>query len=412
MLSGIRMDKRQLLALCVCTGIVIFSGSTTVDLFPVYALQLGSDAGTAGLLVSVAFLGVTLGNITGGWLCDRFGRQKPFLLLSCVAWIPTLLAMTQATDIRWLIVLTGISWFPGGIALAALNIITGLSTTAGDSSGEVKVEGDRGKVFGWTAVASGVGGLVAGVVAGRVADRWGFPTLFVVMAATVGVMLAIALTIEDKRTGQSESHRPTERSAPPAAQSVSFVLILFLIAHLLWRLSQSIGGLGTPLAMTNLGFDATAVSNTFAISAAITLPLPLVMGWMSDKAGRKRFLIGCYAISSLGLFLLAPAEVLWQFWLANCLMAIAASANGVGQAYVADLTPPEAMGRSMSLFSTAGLAAGILGSGGAGYLMQSFGLTATLLFGACLPLLSIGIVLLIRKPAAVMAVVIVPQAEG
>src|SRR3954454_2006338 len=125
MLSGIRMDKRQLLALCVGVGIIIFSGSITVDLFPVYALRLGSDTGTAGLLVSVAFLGVTLGNITSGWLCDRFGRQKPLLLISCMAWIPIFLVMTQVTEMRWLIVLTGLCWFPGGMALGALNIITG-----------------------------------------------------------------------------------------------------------------------------------------------------------------------------------------------------------------------------------------------------------------------------------------------
>ena len=59
------------------------------------------------------------------------------------------------------------------------------------------------------------------------------------------------------------------------------------------------------------------------------------------------------------------------------------------------------MGRSISLFNTISMFAGILGLGGAGYLIQTIGINPTLLLGTCLPLVAIGLLLRLRKPALV-----------
>jgi MFS family permease len=151
--------------------------------------------------------------------------------------------------------------------------------------------------------------------------------------------------------------------------------------------------------MAQLGFSAADVSSSIAVSAATTLPLPLFLGWLSDRVGRKRCLIVCNGLGVLGLLLLIPALWLWQFWLAASLLGIAEKSNSVAQAYAADLTPAHAMGRGMSLFHSTSLFAGIFGMGGAGYMMQTIGLNPTFLFGACLSLFAIGILLFLRRPA-------------
>jgi MFS transporter, DHA1 family, multidrug resistance protein len=392
MFSAISMNKRQLLLLCLCLGLIPFQAALTVRLLPVYAVRLGADPATTGLFVAFAFLAVTLGNITGGWLSDWIGLRKPILLISCLVWIPADLLLTQATDIQRLILLIGLVWFPGGIAIAMLTIIAALST----------VEGERGKVFGLLALASGGGTLLAGLVGGPIAERWGFPVLFVVMAAATTVLLVIALFIQDHRTQPKVAQPHTQDGAPAGEQlGIGRLLKLLLVAHLLVRLGQFIGGLGSPLAMTRLGFDATAVSSTIAVSAAITLPLPLLLGWLSDKAGRKGFLVVTYGLCALGVLLLIPALWLWQFWLSASLLAIVQSANGVAQAFVADLAPPQAMGRGIALFNTTSMFAGILGLSGAGYMIQTIGLSPTLLLGACLPLVAIALLLHLRQPAPV-----------
>jgi MFS family permease len=392
---GISMNKRQLLALCLCTAVVTFNGTITVGLEPVYAVHLGADPATTGIFVALAFLTVTLGNICGGWLSDRLGRRKPLLLMSCAIWSVTALLMTQAVDMRGLILTTALFWFPGGIALAMVNIIAGLST----------IQSGRGKVFGWIAVASGGGGLLAGAVGGPVADRWGFAWLFVVMGGTVLLMLAIALMIEDKPTPPVASTKASLDGSPASRQpSIGRLLIFLLAAQLLVRLGQLIAGLGSPLVMTRLGFDAAEVSSAIAVSAAVTLPLPLILGWLSDGAGRKRFLLLGYGACAIGLLTLVSAAWLWQFWLSASLIAIAQSSNGVAQALVADLVPPQAMGRGMSLFSTANLVAGIVGTGGGGYLLQTLGMGPGLLLAILLPVTGMLLVLLIPRPVPIVQV--------
>lgn len=386
------MDKRQRLLLCLCLGLISFEGALTVRLQPVYAVRLGADPAVTGLFVAFAFLTVTLGNISGGWLSDKIGRRKPLLLISYAVWIPAALLLTQATTMPRLIVLTGVLWFPGGIAIAMLSTIAALSTVADE----------RGKVFGLITLASGLGSLLAGLVGGPIAEWWGFPILFVVMAAVAAFMLVIAIFIQDKSAPGKEAQMSTQNDAPadkPA--TISGLLKLLLCAHLLVRLGQFIGGLGSPLVMTKLGFDATAVSSTIAVSAAITLPLPLLLGWLSDRAGRKRFLIVGYGLCALGVLLLVPAGWLWQFWLSASLIAITEATNGVAQAFVADLAPPQAIGRGIALFNTTSLFSGILGLSGAGYLIQTIGINPTLLLGTCLPLVAIGLLLGLRKPASV-----------
>jgi MFS family permease len=392
MFSSIRMNKRQLLALCLCLVIVAFQATVTIKLLPIYSVQMGADPTTTGLLVAFAFLAVTVGNICGGWLSDWLHVRKPILLISITLWIPAALSMTQATTIPWLILTTGLLWLPGGLVLAMISIITALST----------VKEERGKVFGLQALASGIGGLLAGALGGIVAERWGFPRLFVVMAATSMLMLLIAIFIQDGPLSY-EGAQPQTGDGKPVGEKVSLgqLVPLLLAAHLLIRLGLLVGDLGAPLAMTQLGFTAAAVSSAVAVSAAVTLPLPLILGWLSDKAGRKRLLLLCYGIGALALLVLASSTWIWHFWLSASLMAISNAGNGVTQAFVADLAPPQAIGRSMSLFHSTSLFAGIIGLSGGGYMMQSLGISSALLLSVCLPVMAMTLLLRIRAPGPV-----------
>lgn len=402
MFSSIRMDKRQLLALCLCGVMINFQGTITIKLLPVYAVQLGADPSTTGLLVAFAFLAVTVGSICGGWLSDWLRVRKPILLISVAVWIPAALLMTQATTIPWLILTTGILWLPGGITLAMISIITALSA----------VKDERGQVFGVQALAAGIGGLLAGALGGVIAERWGFPLLFAVMAALNALMLLISLFIQDSPLPGADSQPKTDDGRPVGAKvSLGQMIPLLLAAHLLVRLSLLAGDLGVPLAMTHLGFTAAAVSSAVAVSAAVTLPLPLLLGWLSDKAGRKRLLFLCYGIGALGLLLLASSTWIWHFWLATSLMAMGGAGNGVAQAFVADLAPPQAIGRNMSLFQSTSLFAGIIGLSGGGYLMQSLGISSALLLSVCLPVMAIALLLRIRAPGPVPSPATVAQAE-
>lgn len=378
------MNRRQLLAICICFGIVVFEATTTVGLMPVYVVRLGADSAITGAFLAFQFFTVSISNIAGGWLSDRFGQRKRMLLISFLLWIPLALLMTQATTVAEVILTTGLLWLPGGVAVAILNIITGLSATASE----------RGRVFGWISLSGGIGGLIAGLISGPIAEAWGFPAVFVILAVGAGVMFLVALSIQDAPAA------PKIDSHLPAVQvGVGSLVYLLLAANLFARLGLFTSDLGRPLAMTGLGLDAAAVSSAIAFSSAVTLPLPLLMGRLSDRLGRKRLLIACYGVGSLGVLLLSVATATWHFWLSAALAAVINTTNGLGQAYVADLAHPEALGRSMSMLSTSTFLAGIIGLGGAGYIMQTVGINPTVVLGACLPVIGIGLMLQLRPKA-------------
>jgi MFS family permease len=322
--------------------------------------------------------------VGGGWLSDRLGSRKGLLLFSAAALIPASLLMTQATDVAELTITTSITWFFVGIAHAMVNVLTGLNAAPEE----------RGKVFGLIAMAVRLGALIAGLSSGWIVDRWGFHTLFVVLAGMAGLVLLVALFVEDKHMA-----RPTpQKSAAPAEHNFGTLFYLLLLANLVANLTLFVGNLGRPLTMTRLGFDAAAISSGIAVSAAVLMPFPLLVGWLSDKLGRGRFLTLCYLAGSAGILILIPAESLWHFWLSTSVTGMISISAGVAQAYVADLVPAKAMGQGMSLLNTTVWLAGTLGFGGAGLVIQALGMNTTLLLAAFLPLIAAALLTRLRQP--------------
>ena len=175
---------------------------------------------------------------------------------------------------------------------------------------------------------------------------------------------------------------------------------MLLLVQLFARIGPTVSDLGRPLVMLQLNMNTTDVSNAIAFSAAVTLPLPLLLGWLSDRIGRKRLLVLFYGIGAGGILLLSVASLSWHFWLSAALVSLVVASNGVGQAYVADLSNPGTIGRSLSLFTSSNFVASMIGLGGAGYVMQGIGINPTLLLGALALVVAIFILLAIR-PAAV-----------
>jgi MFS family permease len=108
--------------------------------------------------------------------------------------------------------------------------------------------------------------------------------------------------------------------------------------------------------------SAVAIASTRAISGAVAIPLPVVIGWLLDRLDRKHLLALCYLLGFAGLLVLPVSASLWHSWLVLSLMRLSSSVgSAVGGALVADLVPPEALGKGMSLFSATTWVGGIIG---------------------------------------------------
>ena len=119
--------------------------------------------------------------------------------------------------------------------------------------------------------------------------------------------------------------------------SRSFVLLL--AATLFSAFAWLVGRLGLFMAMGQLGFAATAISLSTAVGGIISLPAPLVLGWLSDRMGRRRLMLGCYAAGVASLIVLAWATGLAAFWCAAALNSILYVSTALASALVTDLAP-------------------------------------------------------------------------
>jgi DHA1 family bicyclomycin/chloramphenicol resistance-like MFS transporter len=202
----------------------------------------------------------------------------------------------------------------------------------------------------------------------------------------------MALILEDKKSLQ---HGEKAENSPQSSFGSTFYLLL--AANLTASIAMFVSNLGRPLSMNALDFDATAISSVIAVGSAITLPIPAIIGWISDRVGRRGLIAVCYLLGAFGMVLLMLSTSLWHFWLSSVLMTFINASNGLTSALVADIIPRRSLGHGLSLINTGGFLAGIIGFAGTGYVIEGLGLPVTFMLGATLPLIAIVLLLPIRR---------------
>jgi DHA1 family tetracycline resistance protein-like MFS transporter len=78
-----------------------------------------------------------------------------------------------------------------------------------------------------------------------------------------------------------------------------------------------------------------------------------VWGRLSDRVGRRPVLLWSIGANVLGMTLLGLAPTLWLLFVARVWSGVATANIAVAQAYIADVTPPEARARGMGMIGVA-----------------------------------------------------------
>jgi len=278
--------------------------------------------------------------------------------------------------------LFALAWFFGGMGLSLLSILTGVFAPSGK----------RGRIFGLITSTGGLGALAGGLAFGPIADLFGYSSMFAIVAIFSISGPLIAFLLKEPALG-TQKKLSVERHV-----GVSFMLLL--VASTLAGIALFVALLGRSLVMNQLAFNSAAISSTAAIGGAVTLPLPLLFGVLSDRVGRKRLLAICYAMAIIGMLSLAVSSLLWHFWIAiSFLTVLSYASSGVGYAFVTDLTPREYLGRNISLYGATTWLGGIVGFAIAGVMMQTVGSSFTFLLGAILLLVALFFLMRIRQDA-------------
>ena len=363
------MSSKQLTSLFISSLTIWIAGNGLLPLLPVYAQLLGADETISGLYLAFAYLAITLGALSAGKVAgNRFGRKRPLMLVT-LATSPLAWLIGQVRSLWALILLTALLWFGGGLALALINIITGVS--AG--------EHERGKIFGTLALASALGSVIGGLGTGWLVNAWGYTTMFKVLAGFMLLGPLSVLFINEKVDNKPQTEAENLEESKPLGRHYWLLFTASVTISILGFFNL----LARSISMNDMGFDPFEISSTIVIGGLISLPLPYLLGSLSDRIERKIVLILGYLSAIAAVILLAISNRLWQFWVVSILQGTAAgSSTAIGKAYVTDLVSNASFDRGLAVFGTTTWIGGIIGFAVTGFMLQNLGFVVSCFLGA------------------------------
>ena len=364
-----RIETRQLVALFGYSLAIWALGNGILPLLPIFALDLGATKFTTGIYLATSYASIAAGTLVAGWISDRFGHRKTMMLAAGVAGSPIVLLTSYVTTFPQLIVLTAATWWMGGMIVGLTSIVGGLSAGPGQ----------RGLVLGVLAAAAPVGSVLGGLWVGPLADALGFSRLWLVLGLAWLACPAMGAFVKDV----DERGTPPASRAPRATGLLTSAFLILFAAATLASVGSFISALGRSYAMEGLGFSGTAITSTVAASGLATFYFPPIIGLLSDRLGRLRFLGLCYLAGAAGLVTYAIATSLPVFWLAAALVAfVSYVSTGVGAALVVDLVDRPAVGRGLALFGATGWIGAIIGFLAGGEAFNTMSNASAFLLGA------------------------------
>jgi DHA1 family multidrug resistance protein-like MFS transporter len=371
-----RITGQPLVYLFISNLIVLFVGMGLFPLLPLYATEFGASKTMVGIYFALMYISNAAGSMLPGWLADRLTRKGLFVAGSILG-IPALFLLGEASALWQVVILTSVLWFSGGMVLALAGVFTGLYAS----------RSSRGKSFSLMSLPMPLGALIGGAAIGQLVTWQGYASTFSVLGIVwIALPLIGLFLLRDKPVSQPDALTARITTSQPQFGG-SFYLLLGLSLTSLVAINA--GRLGTSLSMQSLSFSPRAIASSATVSGLVTIPVTFLIGALSDRLGRERFLVTSYLLAFIGALTLVLATQLWQFWLAATSLLVALSASGaISSALATDLLQPTALTRGLSWLKGMGSIAGVISFTSTGFLLDSFGPVPLYLMAMVLPLIA------------------------
>jgi MFS family permease len=305
---------------------------------PKYLEALGAGTGAIGLFGTAEDFCDALYQYPGGWLADRLGRRRAFILFIAVASIGYFVYLVSPS---WPFLFIGLAFSMAWHSMASPAIFS----IIGDALPKER------RAMGFTVqsvlkripmiVSPLIGGALIAAMGIRAGMRLGFTITLALGAVTALIALTINLPIAERDTVKIRG----------VWRSFHLALKRLLISDIIIRTCEGMADVFVILYATNIiGVGVARYGVLVALQIATSILVYIPAGRISDRIGRKPFVIATFAC-----FALFPLAVVFSRGFASLAVAfIIGGLREIGEpsrkAMIVDFAEPQLRARSVGLY--------------------------------------------------------------
>lgn len=268
----------------MCQGIALL-------MIPLFALDLGANAGIAALIFSLRGLGNAVFDIPAGSIATRLGDKFTMAAGVAVMMVTAIVASNASSPSD-----LAICAFFFGAAMATWLIGRLTFITEG-----VDVN-HRGKAIATMAGLQRLGNFLGPVISGLIATQYGFDTVFIIIAVLSLLALVLVLALVPKtHKPEHQEHESILSSVPQIIRHHRRTFATAGLAMLMLTMLRASRQLLIPLWGESIGLDIAQIGYIVGAASAVDMCLFPLAGYVMDNIGRKPAALSCLLVISVGL---------------------------------------------------------------------------------------------------------------
>jgi PPP family 3-phenylpropionic acid transporter len=343
-------------------------------ILPLYLVHIGFSSKATGVIISVLWLGMIIGESSWGWIADKIGIRIPMIWGTLVSGIILLgFLLAKGTYIVF-------------IAILCLGLFR--SSVFGPARGHVGKHAPalkKAAFMGIIIVAMGSSRSLGALLSGFLASSLGYTWVFYI---TIGIyILGGLITIITLRDLKYSAPKLSPVSKQLFVKDLKNYHCLFSLCAIT---SCEFFGIGLfisflPLLITQVaGLSVTSVGILFTMRGIITMVFGVPMGMLADRKGKKLLMIIALAISAMSMIGISLANSFFSFLISVILLEIGlATYSPAALALLSDSVPSEHQGSVMGMYGGICENTGIMaGAFSGGFVWNIFGPRATFWLGS------------------------------
>jgi len=351
-----------------------------IPVIPIYFRSLGGTILELGILSLGFGLGLTIFEPVWGWISDRTARKKVVIAVILLS-SPTLFAYSIAKEV-WLF---AILKFIQGVS------ISGVGVSMRALMADISTSSKRGEAFGLLGSAMSLSYVLGPFVGGYIMSAASYSWCFFTSSFLTLVPFLIAYNIRTpiKTTAETENGE--------IKQTLNILEVLAVASFLIFFYYFCLGAFND--IMPVYANESEAIRATpieiglmFTVMYTVGIPSQLFFGRLSDKIGRKVFIVPGMVLAGLAFSMFPIAKDMWQLTLLATLFAIGGAAvSPLLLALLADNIPKSVRGKFIGIYGASEDLGITFGPLSVAYVYEFYGATDSLricsiliLFGALL----------------------------